>query len=154
MPKSEWGNADIRRGVRSHAVRLALATAALFPLSLVACGGGDSDVPNDEQVRQITGVAELATNAYSAAGPEGLYDYLAKEVAEKCSTEAIARALEGQPIPEGFRGISDVRFDGSEATANVTQLFVDKERQVEWRFVLEDDTNWRLTHVPGLEGCA
>jgi hypothetical protein len=135
-------------------MRLAVATAALLPLSLVACGGGDSDVSEDERVRQITGVAELATNAYAAAGPEGLYDYLAQDIAEECSKEELAQALEGQPIPEGFRGASDVRFDGSEATANVTQLFVDRERQVEWRFMLEDDTNWRLTHVPGLEGCA
>jgi hypothetical protein len=154
MPKSGWRIAYNRRGVRSHAVRVALATAALVPISLISCGGGDSDVPDDERVRQITGVAELATNAYAAAGPEGLYDYLAKDIAEECSKEELAQALERQPIPEGFRGASNVLFDGAEATANVKQLFVDRERQVEWRFVLEDDSNWRLTHVPGLEACA
>lgn len=155
MPKPKRRAADHRRGGRSHAVRLALATAAaVLPVSLIACGGGDSDFSEDERVNQITGVAELATNAYSAAGPEGLYDYLAKGIAEKCSKEDLAQALEGQPIPEGFREVTDVRFDSSEATANVTHLFVDKERQVEWRFVLEGDSNWRLTHVPGLEGCA
>ena len=43
---------------------------------MVGCGGGE-DVPEDERVRQINGVAELATNAYAAAGAEGVYDYLA-----------------------------------------------------------------------------
>ena len=133
---------------------LALAGAALCSFSLISCGSSDPDVSDDERVNQITGVAELATNAYAAAGPEGLHDYLAKEVADQCSKEGLAKALEGRPIPEGFRGVSDVRFDDSQATANVTQLFVDDERQVEWRFALEDEVNWRLTHVPGLEGCS
>jgi hypothetical protein len=128
--------------------------AAVAPLALALGCGGDSDVPDDERVRQIEGVAELATNAYSAAGPEGLYDYLAKEIAAQCSREAMVNALDGEPIPDGFRGVSDVRFDGKRARANVTQLFVEEERQVEWSFVLEDETNWRLTDVPGLEGCA
>jgi hypothetical protein len=134
-----------------------LAPVALLPLALAtsaACGGGDSDVPEDERVRQIAGVAELATNAYSAAGPEGLYDYLAKKVAAECSEGALARALEDEPVPDGFRRVSDVQFDGSEARAIVTQQFVDEERQVEWRLVFEDETGWRLIHVPGLEGCA
>jgi hypothetical protein len=47
-----------------------------------------------------------------------------------------------------------VQFDGDEAHATVMQLFVEEEREVEWSFVLENDTNWRLTDVPGLEGCA
>lgn len=138
-------------------MKLSLAPAALLPLALAvsaACSGGDSDVPDDERVRQIAGVADLATNAYSAAGPEGLHDYLAKEVAAECSREALAKALDSHPIPDGFRRVSDVQFDGSEARANVTQLFIEEERQVEWSFVLEDATDWRLTHVPGLEDCA
>jgi hypothetical protein len=135
-------------------VRLALAPAALLPIAMAACGGGASDVPEDERVRQITGIAELATNAYSAAGPEGLYDYLAEDVAAECSKEDLSKALDGQPVPDGFRKVSDVQFDGRKARATVTQLFVEEERQVEWSFVLEDDTNWRLTDVPGLEGCA
>jgi hypothetical protein len=110
--------------------------------------------PEDERIRQITGVAELATNAYSAAGPVGLHDYLAKDLAEECSAEDLSQALDGQPVPEGFRGVSDVQFDGDKATATLTQLFVEEERDVVWSFVLEDDTNWRLTDVPGLEGCA
>lgn len=131
-----------------------MATATLIPLSLIACGGGGPDVPEDERVRQITGIAELATNAYAAAGPEGLYDYLAEDVAAECSTEDLSRALDGQPVPDGFRGVSNVQFDGRKALAMITQLFVEEERQVEWSFVLEDETNWRLTGVPGLEGCA
>jgi len=135
-------------------MRLALAPAALLPFVLAIACSDEPDVPEDERVRQIAGVAELATNAYSAAGPEGLHDYLAKDVAAECSKEALSMALEAQPVPDGFRRVSDVQFDGSKARATVTQLFVEEERQVEWRFVLEDETNWRLTGVPGLEGCA
>ena len=135
-------------------MRLALAPAALIPLALAIACSDEPDVPEDERVRQITGIAELATNAYSAAGPEGLYDYLAQDVAAECSAEDLAQALDGQPVPDGFRRMSEVQFDGSKARATVTQLFVEDERQVEWGFVLEDDTNWRLTEVPGLEGCA
>jgi hypothetical protein len=131
-----------------------LVPAALLPLALAIACSDEPDVPADERVRQVTGVAELATNAYSAAGPEGLYDYLAKDVADECSKEDLSKALEAEPVPAGFRRVSDVRFDGSKAQATVTQLFVEEERQVEWSFVLEDETNWRLTDVPGLEGCA
>jgi hypothetical protein len=132
-----------------------LAAVTLAPAVVAACGGGDgSDVPEDERVRQIEGVAQLATNAYSAAGPEGLYDYLAKDVAAECSKEALSKALDAQSVPDGFRRVSNVRFDGSKAQATVTQLFVEEERQVEWTFVLEGEANWRLTEVPGLEECA
>jgi hypothetical protein len=130
-----------------------LAPAALLPLALAIACGDDPEVPEDERVRQITGVAELATNAYSAAGPEGLRDYLAKDIAEECLAEDLSQALDRQPVPEGFRGVSDVQFDGDRATATLTQIFVEEERDVVWSFVLEDDTNWRLTEVPGLEGC-
>jgi hypothetical protein len=126
--------------------------AAVTPLALVlACGGGD-DVPEDERVRQISGVAELATNAYAAAGPEGLYDYLSKEMVESCSKDALVTALEGEPVPEGFRGLVNTEVDGNEARAEVRQLFDEGERSVEWHFVLEDES-WRITSVPGLEEC-
>jgi len=131
-----------------------LAPAALLPLALAIACSDEPDVPEDERVRQIAGVAELATNAYSAAGPEGLYDYLSKEVAAECPKEALSRALDAQPVPDGFRRVSNVQFDGRKARATVTQLFVEEDRQVEWSFVLEDETNWRLTAIPGLEGCA
>jgi len=135
-------------------VRLSLATAALLPLALAIACSDELDVPEDERSRQIAGVAELATNAYAAAGPDGLYDYLAKDVAAKCSKEALSQALDDEPVPDGFRRVSNVQFDGRKARATVTVLFVEEERQVEWSFVLENETNWRLTDVPGLEGCA
>ena len=131
-----------------------MAPAALLPLALAIACSDEPNVPEDERVRQIEGVAALASNAYSAAGPEGLYDYLAKDVAADCSKEALSKALDGQPVPDGFRHVSNVQFDGSKARATVTQLFVEEERQVEWSFVLENETNWRLTDVPGLAGCA
>ena len=135
-------------------MRLSVATAALLPLALAIACSDEPNVPEDERVRQIEGVAALASNAYSAAGPEGLYDYLAKDVAAECSKDDLSKALETEPVPDGFRRVSDVQFDGRKARATVTQLFVEEERQVEWSFVLEDETNWRLTDVPGLEGCA
>jgi hypothetical protein len=118
---------------------------------MAGCGGGD-DVPEDERQRQVNGVAELATAAYAAAGAEGLYDYLAEEVAAKCSKESLVRALEGEPVPDGFKSVSNVDFDGAEAKATVVQLFGEEEREVEWTFVQEADS-WRLTHAPGLEAC-
>jgi hypothetical protein len=131
-----------------------LATAALLPLALAIACSDEPNVPEDERSRQIAGVAELATNAYAAVGPEGLYDYFAKDVAAKCSKEALSKTLDGEPVPDGFVMVSNVQFDGRKARATVTQLFVEEERQVEWSFVLEDETNWRLTDVPGLKGCA
>jgi hypothetical protein len=133
---------------------LALAPAALLPLALAIACSDEPNVPEDERSRQIAGVAELATNAYAAAGPEGLYDYLAKDVAAECSKDALSNALAAEPVPDGFRRVTDVRFDGSKAHATVTLLFVEEERQVEWSFVLEDETSWRLTDVPGLKECA
>jgi hypothetical protein len=135
-------------------VRLALAPAALLPLALAIVCSDEPNVPEDERVRQIAGVAELATNAYSAAGPEGLYDYLAKDVADECSKEDLSKALDAEPVPDGFRRVGNVQFDGRKAHATVTLLFVEEERQVEWSFVLEDETSWRLTDVPGLKECA
>ena len=135
-------------------MRLSLATAALLPLALAIACSVEPNVPEDERSRQIAGVAELATNAYAAAGPDGLYDYLAKDVAAKCSKEALSQALDDEPVPDGFRRVGNVQFDGRKAHATVTLLFVEEERQVEWSFVLENETNWRLTDVPGLEGCA
>lgn len=129
-----------------------LAAATLAPAIVTACGSDGSDLPEDERVRQITGVAELATNAYAAAGPEGLYDYLASSVEADCSKEALARALEGEPVPDGFRRIDGVTFEGDTARANVVQLFSDEERAAEWTFV-SVDSSWRITHIPGLERC-
>jgi hypothetical protein len=130
-----------------------LFLAAAAPLALtIGCGGGD-DVPDDERARQIAGVAQLATNAFAAAGPEGLYDYLAKDLAGRCSAETLNEALAGEPVPDGYKEISNVAVSGSEATADVTQLFDEEERTVRWTFVLEEGQSWRITDLPGLEAC-
>jgi hypothetical protein len=130
-----------------------LCVAALAPLALTVGCGGDSDVPDDERARQVSGVAELATNAFAAVGPSGLYDYLAQDVAERCSPDALNEALAGEPVPEGFKRIDNVQLDGSEARADVIQLFGEEERAVQWSFVLEDEQSWRITGLPGLDAC-
>lgn len=113
-------------------------------------------MPEDERVRQVSGVAELAANAYAAAGADGLYDYLAPEVIATCSKQGLAAALASQPVPEGFVRTSSVSFDGDNASANVVQRVEEgegtKEVEVAWTFKSVDDS-WRLTHFPGLEGC-
>jgi hypothetical protein len=131
-----------------------LAAASIAPaVILTACGGDGSDVPDDERARQVTGIAELAANAYAAVGPEGLYDYLAARVAADCSMQGLAQALAGEPVPEGFVRVAAVTFDGDSARATVVQRFGEEERESEWSFVEEDESRWRITHVPGLEGC-
>jgi len=136
-----------------------LAAITLAPAAVAAaCGGDGSDLPEDERVRQVSGVAELAANAYAAAGAEGLYDYLAPEVVAGCSVQALSQALAGEPVPEGFVRTESVEFEGDNARARVVQNVQDgeddiKEAEVEWTFVSVDDS-WRLTHVPGLEKCA
>jgi hypothetical protein len=130
-----------------------LAAAALAPTVIAACGGDGVDTPEDERARQISGVAELATNAYASAGAEGLYDYLASSVVSACSKQGLAQALADEPVPDGFKSIGEVTFDGSRATAKVTQVFGEEEREVEWSFALEENDSWRLTNVPGIEAC-
>jgi len=131
---------------------LVAVTAAPLALAL-ACGDDEPDLPEDERARQVSGVAELATNAYASAGAEGLYDYLAASVVAACSKQGLAQALADEPVPDGFKSIGDVTFDGSRATAKVTQVFGDEERQVAWSFALEGNNSWRLTNVPGIEAC-
>ena len=136
---------------------MALVSAAVAPLAIgIACGGGQ-DVPEDERARQVSGVAELAANAYAAAGADGLYDYLAPVVVANCSKQGLATALASQPVPEGFVRTSSVHFDGDSAQAKIVQRVQDgsgtKEVEVEWTFAAVGDS-WRLNHVPGLEGCS
>jgi hypothetical protein len=119
----------------------------------MACGDDDPELPDDERVRQIAGVAELAANAYAAAGPVGLYDYLAPQVTDRCSKQNLVAALEDQDIPDGFRRLASVEFDGNEAAARVVQLFGDEERATEWVFASLSENVWRLIDVPGLAGC-
>ena len=130
-----------------------LTVVTLAPAIVAGCGGDGSDLPEDERAHQISGIAELAANAYAAAGPEGLYDYLAEEVTSLCSQQGLAQAFAGEPVPEGFVSTNGVEFQDDTARAQVVQRFGDEEIEAEWSFVSVDDT-WRITHVPGLEGCA
>ncbi len=130
-----------------------VVAAGLAPLALLACGGDGSSPPDDETIGQIAGVAELATNAYASVGPEGLYEYLTPEVAQHCSKEALGEALKDQPVPDGFRRIARVKFEGENVRATVVQLFGRDDTEVEWTFVAVAEKTWRITHVPGLERC-
>lgn len=129
-----------------------LAAAALEPAIVTGCGSDGSDLHEDQRVRQIAGIAELAANAYATAGPEALYDYFASSVEVDCSNEALAEVLAGEPVPDGFRRIDGVSFDGDTARAAGVQLFSDEERAAEWTFVSVDGSR-RITHIPGLERC-
>lgn len=123
-------------------------------LLAAACGNENRSPVDLEEIRQISGVAELATNAYASAGPEGLYDYLAPGVTERCSKNGLVEAMSGQELPSGFRKIEEVAFepDGN-ARVKVVQAFGDSERTIEWVFIRTDEGGWRLTEVPGLEEC-
>ena len=130
-----------------------ILAAGLAQLAFIACGDDDPELSDDERVRQIAGVTELAANAYAAAGPEGLYDYLAPQVTERCSKPNLVATLDEQDIPDGFRRLASVEFDGTEATARVVQLFGDEERETDWVFASLSVNTWRLIDVPGLDRC-
>lgn len=135
-------------------MKLVFTCAALAVAIAAASACGGDDASTGERVGKIGGVAELATYAYASAGTDGLYDYLAPAVTEKCTMAQLADDLAGAPAPTGFRGMKGVKFDGSQATATVIQIFRDHDENVEWVFVETDDGSWRLSGVPGLEDCA
>ncbi len=121
--------------------------------SFAACGD-DSPPDSDVQVGRIGGIAALATYAYSSAGPEGLYDYLAPEVTARCSKEQLNKALGSDPLPTGFRQIKDVSFSGdNQAKGTVVLITKDGDKDAQWSFVREGHDTWRISQVPGLENC-
>ena len=140
-----------RTSVRGGLIRLAFLLAAIGALAaIVSACGNDED---DPRVGQIGGVSELATYAYAAAGPEGLYDYLSAEVAQRCPREQLVDALADEATPTGWRQIKDVEFDGEDrATATVILITRDGDRDVEWSFV-DEGGSWRIVDMPGLEKC-
>jgi hypothetical protein len=144
------------------------ATALAAAVLLARCGGDDAPASSNltpEQTLQIAGVAELATNAWAAAGPEALYDYLDPQVAARCSKQALVTALADQPLPDGFRRIENVQAESHVVRVTVVQLFGDTERGIEWQFwpvgvrpsgatpQKEDQLVWRIEYLPGLEKC-
>ena len=122
---------------------------------VAACGGGDNNnsaAPLDK-LAQIGGVAELAADAWAAAGPAGLYDYLDASVTARCTKPQLEAALKDQELPTAFHGMESVVFQSTDAHATLNLIFHNDHRKVEWVFVPTAANSWRLTSVPGLEKC-
>jgi hypothetical protein len=139
------------RIARSSLLPLLALSAALVVGLVSACGGGSDN--SDPRVGEVGGVAELATYAYAAAGADGLYDYLAPSVTERCSREGLATALHDAELPTGWRQIKDVGFEGDKATATVIFTTPSGDREVKWTFQ-QGSQGWRLLDLPGLEKCS
>ncbi len=139
-------------------LRLIAALALALGVFAGACGDGAS-IPDDPRVLEIGFVAEEATYVFARVGAEGLYDFLAPEVAQRCSREQFGQALAGQAQPTGFRGLKRVKFEGDDARVTVIIIAGGRDQDVEWVFARNpqptDATGfkWYLTQVPGIEGC-
>lgn len=128
---------------------LLIATAAV-----VAACGDDDDSEDDPAVGQVGAVSENATYAFAEDGPDGLYDYLAEPVTAACTKEQLASALDGEPIPTGWRQTKDIEIsDDGTATATVIVITEDGDIEQGWSFTQEGES-WRITSVPGIEECA
>lgn len=124
-----------------------------LPLLATACGDDEDTADTDDPRRaQIGGVAEAAIGAYASAGPGTLFDYLSTEAVEQCSTDELVEALADEPVPTGFKQLKGVDFDGDIAHATITIATKDGDEDVAWRYV-EEDGNWRISDMPGLENC-
>lgn len=130
---------------------IAVAALAAVPLLIAACGDDDDEDPN---IGQIGSLSENATYAWAEDGPAGLFDYLAESVTTQCDVDAVASALEDDPIPTGWRQIknTEIAGDGLTATATVIVITEDGDVEQDWTFAREGES-WRITGVPGLEGC-
>lgn len=137
-------------------MKVMMAAAALFALgvTLGACGDDDNGGPagtGDPRISKIGGIAELATNAYAAAGSEALLDYLSSGLLARCTEEDVKRALEDDPKPTGFKTIKGVKFDGDDrAIATVVLITREGDEEVEWSFVREGNDSWRIVEMPSL----
>jgi len=132
-----------------------LTLALLFATAAVigACGD-DDDSEDDPAIGQVGSVSENATYAFAEDGPDGLYDYLAEPLTAACTKEQLADALDGEPIPTGWRQTKDIEISGDgTATATVIVITEDGDIEQEWLFGLEGES-WRITSVPGIEECA
>jgi hypothetical protein len=128
---------------------------AIIPATLVAlaaCGGNDDD-EDDPRRPEISGVAQLAVNAWASSGAGALHDYVSSEVAGRCSPEQIASALDGEAVPTGFRELRNVDFGGDSSKATIVVTTEAGEKELVWTYVLEND-RWRISEMPSLEGCA
>ncbi len=128
----------------------AIASMAVFLLA--ACGGGGGG-EEDVRAKAVRGVVELATYAYAGSGPEGLYDYMAPQVTERCSRAQFSQDLSGEPQPKGFRGITQVKFEGDAAVAAMVLIYEGGDKKVDWTLVQTQDGSWRIVSLPGLKEC-
>jgi hypothetical protein len=137
-------------------LRLAIFALAAVTM-LVAPGCDDEDSADggadDERVRQVTGVAELAIGAYASAGPRTLADYLSSDAFAKCPSEDLEEALAGEKVPTGFREMKNVDFNGDSAEATIMIGTDDGDMEVVWTFVEEGEGSWRIDNMPELENC-
>jgi len=135
-------------------MRFGVATAVLgILLTVVACSGDDDGNDGDDPRRgEIGGVAEAAVGAHASAGPEVLADYMSSGALARCPKEQLQVALAGEPKPTGFKQLKDVAFDGDTASATITISTRDGERDIKWKYV-EEDGNWRIADMPGMENC-
>ncbi len=140
-----------------------ISACALGSAYLVACGDGDGGSLEDEREREIAGVAELATNAYAAAGPVGLYDYLSPLVTKNCSMQGLKEALKNEPVPDGFRRLKNTSLEPQGVSTTVVQVIGQDEVEVRWTFspvhvgaasATDGPVVWRIVYLSGLERCA
>lgn len=127
----------------------AIALMAVFLLAACGGGGGQEDV----RAKAVRGVAELATYAYAGSGPEGLYDYMAPQITERCSRAQFSQDLSEEQQPRGFRGITQVKFEDGSAVAAMVLIYEDGDKKVDWTFVQTQDGSWRIVSLPGLKEC-
>ena len=127
---------------------LSLAAALL----IAACSDDTDDDLEDPRRGRVGGVAELAVGAYASAGPEALADYMSQDALGQCSVEELVEALADETAPTGFRQLKGVDFDGETAEAVIIISTREGERDVVWTYV-EEDGNWRISDMPGLENC-
>jgi hypothetical protein len=137
---------------------LAAAPLLVAALALGGCGDGDDDDDDDDEIYQrvgrIAGTAELATYAYAASGAEGLYDYMADSVTERCTLEEVEAQLAAEDRPVNFGGFDGAHIDGETARVQLVLVYDDGDREVEWTFIETQGEFWRIIDVPGLGECA
>jgi hypothetical protein len=133
--------------------RALLASLLTFPLLATACGDDEDAAAVDDPRRdEISGVAELAIGAYASVGPEALADYMSEDALQECPREQLQIALADEPVPTGFKQLKGVNFDGDTVQATITISTKDGDKDIDWTYV-EEDGNWRISDMPGLEEC-
>jgi len=123
-----------------------------FSLVLMACGDDDGSDADDPRRAEIGGVAGAAIGAYASVGPVALVDYMSQGALEVCSKDALRVALADQPVPTGFKQLEALDFSGDTASATITISTKDGEQDISWKYV-EEDGNWRIADMPGMENC-